>query len=166
MKRLLLCRHAKSSWKDPDLSDVERPLNRRGKRDAPLMGRRLADLGIAVDALLSSPAVRARKTARLLARELAYPKGEISLLPGLYGASVATLVRIVHHLDNNWETVLLVGHNPEFALGAAFLGGIQLPHLPTSGVVALEFPCSDWQQLEQGSGRLLFFEYPKKRAPR
>ncbi len=162
MKRLLLCRHAKSSWKDPTLADRDRPLNGRGKRDAPMMGERLADRGVAPDAMVSSPAKRARKTARHLAKRLRFPVSSIRIVDEIYGATPAVLLACIHRFEPSWNQVVLVGHNNELTLLANRLGGLAIDNVPTAGVVCLDFPVASWQDIQEGSGSLVFFDYPKK----
>ena len=162
MKRLVLCRHAKSSWKDPSLADRDRPLSGRGKRDAPLMGERLAARGIMPDAVVSSPARRARKTAKHLARKLFYPLNRIRIVDRIYGAAPHDLLDCIHGFDPAWEQVVMVGHNNEFTILANLLGGLAIGNVPTAGVVCLDFPVTSWQDVEEGNGSLVFFDYPKK----
>ncbi|HEB51019.1 MAG TPA: histidine phosphatase family protein [Desulfobulbus sp.] len=162
MKRLLLCRHAKSSWKDPSLADRDRPLNRRGKRDAPLMGERLAARGIVPDAMVTSPARRARKTAKHLARKLGYPLAGIRIIDAIYGATPAVLLDCIHRFDPAWQQVIMVGHNNEFTLLANMLGRMTIGNVPTAGIVCLDFSVSSWQDVDAGGGSPVFFDYPKK----
>ena len=98
MKKLVLIRHAKSSWKNPGLRDFDRPLNKRGKADAPEMGRRLALRSLMPDRLLSSPAKRAIRTAEIIAGAIGFPAGRISRMDRLYGAGVAELIGILQGL--------------------------------------------------------------------
>jgi phosphohistidine phosphatase len=112
MKRLTLVRHAKSSWKNAALADSDRPLSGRGKQDAPRMGAFLASQGIVPDIILASPARRARKTAQLLAAAIPAAAGRILLDPALYEASAEALLERVRALDETWQHVMLVGHNP------------------------------------------------------
>ena len=165
MKRLTLVRHAKSGQKDGSIPDFDRPLASRGKQDAPEMGRRLAARGCAPDAVVTSPAKRARKTAEKVARELSYPAESIHLEPDVYEASVSTLLAIVRGFDDAWGHVMLVGHNPGFEDLANALGNPGLDKLPTCGVVCLDFPASSWGEVQPGSGSLVFFDYPKNDAP-
>lgn len=161
-KRLLICRHAKSSWHDTALSDMARPLNKRGERDAPEMGRRLKHRGLRPDLIMASPAVRARTTAEILATKLDYPGQDIRILPELYAASVATLLALLKNIDPKIATVLMVGHNPECTSLVNILGGLQIENVPTCGIVALEFAQISWAELAPGKGDLLFWDYPKK----
>lgn len=162
MKRLILCRHAKSSWKDITLEDIDRPLNKRGKNDAPEMGRRLAKSGIKPDAIVSSPAKRARKTARQLARMLGFKKKNVIILDKIYAASVEELLDIIRRFDDAADLVILVGHNPETTILANILGGLDIDNVPTCGVVALDFAVDSWQDIGKTEGSLVFFDYPKK----
>ena len=159
--RLLICRHAKSSWRDASLSDFDRPLNKRGERDAPEMGRRLAQRSIAPDLIMTSPAVRALATASHYARQLGFPSEQIQRNPLQYSASVATLVGEVRKVDPRVTTLLLVGHNPESTALANALGRLQIDNLPTGGIVALTFPGICWAEMAAGLGTLWFFDFPK-----
>ena len=124
-RRLLICRHAKSSWQDATQSDIERPLNKRGERDAPEMGRRLVRFGIQPDLLLTSPAVRARTTAEQYAQHLGYPPQRMQVHPCLYAATVPVLLALLQKIEEQFNTVMLVGHNPECTALANCLGGLQ-----------------------------------------
>lgn len=161
-KVLLICRHAKSSWQDPDLDDFQRPLNHRGLRDAPEMGRRLAALGLRPDLIMTSPAVRALSTALHYAAALAYPEDRIEKHPEQYAASPAVLLGLLKRVAPQMRTVLLVGHNPESTALANWLGQLSISNIPTSGIVALALTCTAWHDLVPGAARLLFFDYPKK----
>lgn len=163
-KRLLICRHAKSSWRDATLSDFERPLNKRGKRDVPEMGRRLLRLGIQPDLILTSPALRARITAEQYARQLGYPPERLHVNPTQYAATVPILVALLQEMKAQYNTVMLVGHNPECTALANFLGGLHIDNIPTCGIVALDFPVASWQEVVPGKGMLLFFDFPKNHA--
>jgi len=160
--RLLICRHAKSSWQDTSLSDFDRPLNKRGKRDAPEMGRRLVRQGAYPDLIMTSPAARAVATALHYARQLGIPPEQIRRNPAQYEASVPELVRLIHTVDSCVGTLMLVGHNPESTDLANALGGLRIENIPTSGIVALTFFQCAWPDLTAGRGTLLFFDYPKK----
>src|SRR4051794_25222051 len=118
MKTLILVRHAKSSWAQAGLSDFERPLNERGKKDAPEMAQRLKEKDIEIDQFVSSPARRAKKTAKLFAEELNKDKDDIKLVDDLYLATQSAFSSAVEQLDDKYETVALFSHNPgitEFA---------------------------------------------------
>jgi phosphohistidine phosphatase len=162
MKNLVLLRHAKSSWKDQAREDFDRPLNKRGRQDAPRMGQRLAMLGERPDMILASPARRARKTAELIAAAWNYEKSAIRFDPVIYEAEVATLVELVRHLDNAWQDVMLVGHNPGLTDLANVLAPCRLDNIVTCGVVKLAFEVGSWQDVRLNCGRLLYYDYPRK----
>lgn len=161
-KQLLICRHAKSSWQDVNLSDFERPLNKRGERDAPEMGRRLAQRGIRPDLIMTSPAARALATAIHYAGQLDYPLERLERNPLQYATSVPALIKILQEVDNRINTLMLVGHNPESTDLANALGHLMIDNIPTSGIVALAFSLPAWEEIGVGKGELLFFDFPKK----
>ena len=162
MKTLYLVRHAKSSWDDPSLDDIDRPLNPRGKKDAPEMGDRLKKLKILPDLLLTSPGKRARSTAKKIARQIGYPKKEILIDDALYHGSDDMLIDIVKNLPDSKQSVMLFGHNPGFTAFANQLCNINIYNIPTAGVVAIDFHIDSWKDAEPGKGELVFFDYPKK----
>ena len=166
MKRLYLIRHAKSSWAEPGLRDFDRPLNNRGKLDAPFMGMRLADQGIRPDLMLASPAKRARKTAKCIAEAVAYPAKEIVFIDAIYEAAVADLFGIVGQAPDDVGVLFLVGHNYAITDLAESLTGQSLGNIPTGGIAGIEFAVSAWSEIALGSGRLLFLDYPKKHDDR
>jgi len=145
MKTLLLMRHAKSSWKDPGIADHERPLNDRGQRDAPRMGRLLDEKGLVPDLILSSTAVRARRTAEIVAENCGYD-GELALNADIYDSGVETLVGVISKIADKAARPLLVGHNPGleellFALTRAE------EHLSTAAIARIALPIDTWREL-------------------
>ncbi len=164
MKELFLVRHAKSSWEDPTLSDFDRPLNRRGKEDAPFMGEHLRHLGVKPDLILSSPARRAKKTAKIMAEKLGYPKDKIEWVELIYEATPQALLYLVCQLPDDAKHVVIVGHNPGLTMLSNILGDITIDNIPTSGVVAIAFDASRWYEACRMQGHTILFEYPKKVA--
>ena len=162
-KRLLICRHAKSSWLDDSLGDFDRPLSKRGERDAPEMGRRLMQRGIRPDLIMTSPAARALSTALHYAGQVGYPLDQLQRNPIQYAATVPVLIKMVQEIEPQVNTLFLVGHNPESTALANVLGGLVIDNIPTSGIVALEFPVVSWRELAANTGTLLFFDFPKKK---
>jgi phosphohistidine phosphatase len=160
MKHLTLLRHAKSSWKDPECDDFDRPLNKRGRQNAPLIGQRLAMLGEVPEIIISSPAKRARRTAELVAAALPYQASAIRYEPCIYEAGLGTLVELVSQLDDDWQKVMLVGHNPGLTDLANALAPCKLDNIVTCGVVKLAFRVDSWRDIQFHSGRLLFYDYP------
>jgi phosphohistidine phosphatase len=166
VKTLYLVRHAKSSWADATLADHERPLNKRGLRDAPTMGQRLAEKKVKVDAMWVSPALRAVETARLLAQAVNISKKSVEIHDRLYSSSIDDLLFEIGSCSEKVKSLLIVGHNPVLTELADFLidkrQAAEIMAIPTCGIVALEFSGSSWQQIKKNEGRFLFFDYPKK----
>ncbi len=161
MKILTLVRHAKSDWKDASLSDRQRPLNRRGKRDAPEMGRRIARHGIRPSLIITSPAVRAWKTAKIIAREIGYPTEFLQREDALYLASLNDLLDAVVAQDNGFNSLMVVGHNPGMTDFANFLVPGLTNNLPTAGVVSVQIEGDDWSLYRQPATELNAYDYPK-----
>src|SRR5688572_4344414 len=146
MKTLLVLRHAKSSWNDPARDDHERPLNKRGRRDAPRMGELLREYGLIPDVVISSDAVRARLTAEAVAETARYA-GEILLDPHLYLASPADILSLLPTVRENAETVMIVGHNPGLEeLIEQLTGGRH--DLPTAALARIGLPIDQWRDLK------------------
>ncbi len=165
LRRVTLLRHAKSSWDTPGHADHDRPLNKRGKRDAPIMGKRLLERGARPSLILSSTAKRARETAKLVAAEINYPREFIQSEAALYLATPEKILSVIATQDDNFHDLLVIGHNPGMTELAAQLSGRPIGNLPTAGVVCVEFKLNDWSELGSKKGNLLYFDYPKARAP-
>lgn len=159
MKYLTLIRHAKSSWDSPGLADIGRPLNGRGQRDAPEMGRRLEHIGFAPDLVLVSPALRARQTAEAILGALG-TKPPLRVDETLYMAGRAALLDIIR-ANAAVGHLVLVGHNPGLTLLANHLGACDLDNIPTAGIVrfAVQGKHGD---IERDALRVLDFDYPKR----
>jgi phosphohistidine phosphatase len=166
MKTLILVRHAKSSWTDPSLSDHDRPLNERGRRDAPFMGKVLADRGIKPDAILSSSAVRAFETAKFFAGALGWEPASIAVRPEIYHADSEAMLELIAGLDDAAETVLIFGHNPIFTYLANLFTDRYLDNLPTCGIFAVEFAVEHWSEARPRAGKFLFQEFPRTYFPK
>ncbi len=143
------------------LRDSERPLNKRGRRDAPEMGRRIREHGIRPSLIVSSPALRAWTTARLIAAEIGYPVEFLQRERGLYLASVDEILDVVAAQDEGFNSLMIFGHNPGFTDFANFLCPGLTSNLPTAGVVSVEIDRDDWQLYERPPVRLLVHDYPK-----
>ena len=164
MKELILVRHAKSSWKDPTLSDHERPLNKRGKRDAPEMGERLARSGYEPDLIVSSSAVRALDTARTIAGMLGYPRERIAVEERLFHAGVAELLHVIQGVDDSVDILMLFGHNPGLTDLANHLGPREIFNMPTCAVLHLRFQGDTWSAVGDVPGDEVIYDYPKRAA--
>lgn len=162
MKTLYLIRHAKSDWSDESLSDFDRPLNKRGAKDAPLMGSHLADQGIRPDLIISSPAVRAKTTAKAFAKALSYPPESIRYDHNLYACDVETILSIIRNVDVNVDTLMLFGHNPELTECANLITGGDIDNIPICGVVEMRLKNDSWESIGANSAELRSFDFPKK----
>ena len=162
MKTLTVVRHAKSSWKDPYLADRERPLNKRGNRDAPVMGQRIQAHAIRPSLIVSSPATRAWTTAKIVAREIAYPLEFLQRDDRLYHASRARILEVIADQDAGFNSLMIVGHNPGLTDFANFLSPGLTGNVPTAGVVSVEIDRDDWNLAGQLRTRLVVYDYPKK----
>lgn len=162
MKLLLLARHAKSSWDYPELTDFERPLNKRGRRDAPYIGKVLNDLKVNPDKIISSPALRAYYTARTIASRIGYPLEYIETSEIIYEADAGEMIEFIRGTDDKINSLMLFGHNPSLTLTSNYLSDRSLDNIPTCAIVAIEFPVDSWKDVKTDSGQMKFFEYPKK----
>jgi phosphohistidine phosphatase len=165
MKRLFLIRHAKSSWDDTSLADIDRPLNARGLKAAPMMGKRLRERAIHPDFMITSPALRATATCTLIADKLGFADNKIKIEPALYHASDAQILQVVRQVPDRKdaeEVVFLFGHNPGLTEFANRLLGERLLNIPTCGVVEAEVHVPHWADTAWGCGKLISFDFPKK----
>jgi phosphohistidine phosphatase len=161
MKILTLVRHAKSDWKDPTLSDKQRPLNRRGERDAPELGRRIVKHDIRPSLIIASPAVRAWTTAKIIATEINYPAEFLQREDSLYLASLNDLLDAVAAQEEGFNSLMVVGHNPGMTEFANFLVPGITNNLPTAGVVSVHIESDDWSLHQQPETKLVTYDYPK-----
>ena len=159
MKSLLVVRHAKSSWEWDDLHDFDRPLNERGKRDAPEMARRLVSAGVIPDLLVSSPAERAKRTAELFAQELG--KEEIQFVPELYHAPVEVFYRVIQNLDDSAGLLAVFSHNPGITAFVNELTKTRVDNMPTCGVFGVQVQAEHWKEFRKAKKEFWFFDYPK-----
>jgi phosphohistidine phosphatase len=160
-KNLFLVRHAKSDWSVSGQKDFERQLNGRGLNDAPKMGRKLYEMGMKPDLIISSPAVRARLTAELIAEQLKYDTDKIVFNEEIYEASVRSLLKVINSIDDKNKTVIIVGHNPTFTYIAESLTKREIGNIPTCGAVQMEFNLNSWKEVSEGTGTLKSYNYPK-----
>jgi phosphohistidine phosphatase len=161
MKTLFLIRHAKSSWDDSTLDDHDRPLNQRGKANAPTMAKRLKKLAIKPDALFSSTAQRAASTAQVFADQLDFPQPKISYDPDLYLASAGMLQDFVGKIENSLNSVLIFGHNPGLTLLVCQVWRLSIDNIPTCGIVSLKFGSSTWEEASFQLPSGATFDFPK-----
>lgn len=164
MKTLTLLRHAKSSWSEAGISDKDRPLNLRGNRDAPVMGRRIKDSPVRPSLILVSKAARAWATAKIIAREISYPREFLQGDDRLYLASVRQILEVLVEQDSGFNSIMVVGHNPGLTELANQLVPDLTPNLPTCGVVAVHIDSEDWNLRGNPPTELVYHDYPKRIA--
>ena len=161
MKTLFLIRHAKSSWDEVGLDDFDRPLNARGKKEAPMMARRLLDKKIKIDAFISSPAKRARKTATSFMKEFKEKKGKIILVKDLYMASDQSFNNTIKDVKNKFDRIAIFSHNPGITEFANSLTDVKIDDMPTCSVFAIKADTKKWDGFKEAKKEFWFLDYPK-----
>lgn len=161
MKKLLLVRHAKSDWGNPALEDFERPLNDRGKKDAPAMAKRLLEKKIIIDAILSSTAKRAAKTAKSFAEVYELKKSRVFFTNDLYMAGDAAFYTAIENAEDKFDTIALFSHNPGLTDFANQLTDARIDNIPTCGVFAIKVNTDTWKEFKNATKEFWFFDYPK-----
>ncbi|HRT67792.1 MAG TPA: histidine phosphatase family protein [Bacteroidota bacterium] len=162
MKTLTLIRHSKSSWEDEDTNDFNRRLTKRGERDAKFMSELLAKQIQKPDLLLTSPTLRAQRTAEYFADAFDIDDDNIINDQGIYDRGAKYIIQFLKNLNNDISSVVLIGHNPDITTLANYFTGEYFDNIPTTGIVAIEFDISTWNEIEDKPGKLLFYEIPKK----
>ncbi|MCG2616053.1 histidine phosphatase family protein [Terrimonas sp. NA20] len=160
-KQLLLIRHAKSSWADFSVKDFDRPLNDRGKRDAPVMAQRLLDKKITIDAFVASPAKRAKKTAEYFISAYDRQKSEIIFIDELYLATPVVFESVIAQLDDRYNTIAVFSHNNGITDYANTLTHTRVDEMPTCAIFAVKATASSWKDFTAAEKEFLFFDYPK-----
>lgn len=161
MKHILIIRHAKSSWDDPSQPDFDRPLNERGKRDAPQMAQRLIARSITIDTFLSSPAKRARKTATLFAAEYQVDKEAIIQIPELYHAAPEQFFGAISQAPDSAHTIAVISHNPGITEFVNLLTEVRIDDMPTCAIFGVQVDTAHWAQFREAAKTFWFFDYPK-----
>ncbi len=160
MKTLLIIRHAKAETSFT-LNDFERPLNERGKKDAPVMAQRLLDKKITIDAFVSSPAKRAKKTAELFCETYGGNDEDIIFISALYHAPAETFYEVIRNLDDPINTAAVFAHNPGITYFVKDLTTVKLDNMPTCAVFAVKANIDHWKDFAKAKREFLFFDYPK-----
>lgn len=161
MKSVIIIRHAKSSWDNIGESDFDRPLNDRGKEDAPKMAKRLLERKVSIDAFISSSAKRARKTAALFIKEFNGDKEDIVLVPELYLAGPDAFFDAIAKAPAAAKTIALFGHNPGITEFANDLTDVRIDDMPTCAIFAVKADIKDWSEFKDAEKQYWFFDYPK-----
>src|SRR5690348_3595826 len=161
-KLLLLIRHAKSSWDDIGQKDFDRPLNERGKNDAPAMAKKIRkEKDVELDAIVSSPAKRALETAKYFAKEFDIKKKHIIEVPKLYEPTIDAFYDAVANIDDDYKAVALFSHNPGITAFANQLTNVHVDDMPTCAVFALRVLADEWKNFQLAEKEFWFFDYPK-----
>jgi phosphohistidine phosphatase len=161
MKTLLLVRHAKSSWDNFSLKDEDRPLNDRGKKNAPEMAKRLRKGKIEIETILTSPAKRAKATAEFFAEEYGIKKNKLIVVPGLYMANRDGFIAAIRNAPQNTAHLAVFSHNNGITEFANLLSETRVDHMPTCSVFAVRCAINSWAEFEVGNNEFYFFDYPK-----
>ncbi len=162
MKNIWIMRHAKSDWSHPDLADFDRPINKRGRFDAPLMGQWMGTLAHRPDLIVSSPARRARQTAELVAKALPFSE-ELQFWEDLYPGSAEITIAAIRELSEELKSILIIGHNPNMEALASTLtaGGALRLKVPTAAVIMLTADIGSWAALSDERAELQGMVTPK-----
>ncbi len=160
MKSLFIVRHAKSSWEFSELSDEERPLLEKGRKRTKKIVKFLTGHDTHLDLILSSHAVRAYETARIIAHGLGYPDNKIELRNGIYHADTDELLDQLFGIDDQFKSVMIVGHNPGFTRFANYFLNGEIDWLPTSGVVRIDFDTDKWHEIMDAAYSTGFIVFP------
>ncbi len=162
MKTAYIIRHAKSSWSNHDITDFERPLNERGKRDAPQMAKRILDRNLSIDLFVSSSAVRAKETCNFFSAAFGVDNKKIIYLDRLYHASPETIEKVIGSVDNSYNSVAVFTHNPGVTdYVNNLIPDLTIDNMPTCGVFCVEADVEEWEKFASAHKRFVFFDYPK-----
>ena len=161
MKTLFIIRHGKSSWDFPKLPDKKRPLLKKGTNRTKKIGKYLSDNNIKVDLIISSPAVRALETARIIAKAIHYPKEQIEINNNIYESDEESILEVIENLPNEIDSVMIFGHNPTFTYLSNYFLKDKIDWLPTSGTVSVSFITNDWSKIESADRKINFVLSPK-----
>lgn len=161
MKKITFIRHAKSDWNLPELMDFDRPLNERGRNNAPNMGARMAKYEECPQLILLSAAVRTKETMKLFSEKAGWQDCKKIEKDWLYLASPQEYIKTVEKLANDLHYICFCGHNPTITAIINYYSGENLVNVPTCGLGMIEFDVDDWSSISRDSGRLMHYDYPK-----
>ena len=160
MKRLILIRHSKSSWKDHSLTDFNRPLNKRGKSDGPLMANYLKSKINKIDYLHSSSSIRTFETSKYFIEKIQY--GKVEYDESLYHSSASSILHLISNYSENYQSAMIIAHNPGLTNLINKLTNISLDNLPTTGLAKIDFNCNFWGDISFNNSRLVDLRFPKQ----
>ena len=160
MKSLIIVRHCKSSWKDPSLSDFDRPLNKRGNIDGELMSNYLREKEKKIDKLILSTSIRTRLTSKYFIEKIHF--NSISYLDELYHASYSEIIKIISKIENNFNNIMVIGHNPGLTELINHFTDMRIYNIPTSGIIKVEFEEDKWSKITENKGKIVYKKFPKE----
>ena len=160
MKKLVLIRHAKSSWKDMSLTDFNRPLNGRGKSDGPLMASYLSNKFDNFDFLHSSSSVRTFETSKYFIKQIQF--GKILYDDNLYHCSSSSILEMIMNYSDDYQSAVIIAHNPGLTNLINNITSISLDNLPTTGIAEIEFNCNSWSKVSNENSNLVDLKFPKQ----
>ncbi|MFA5117351.1 MAG: histidine phosphatase family protein [Candidatus Omnitrophota bacterium] len=161
MKRLYLIRHAKSNKDIPGIKDRDRPLNKRGEKEARDTGKHLKKRGITVQAVYTSPATRALDTARAIARKIGFSRKKIKVVNALYYSNIPKLLKVIKNIDDKAGSAIIFGHNPEFLNLVNYLSGRLTQEFRPCGVFGIDFSVDSWKKVARKKGKIVFSHSPE-----
>ena len=160
MKKLVITRHSKSSWKDLSLTDFHRPLNNRGKSDGPIMSRYLSSKITKIDFLHSSSSVRTFETSKFFISKIEFKN--IKYDDNLYHCSAQSIIRLIKNYPEHHNTVMIIAHNPGLTNLINMITHVNLDNLPTSGIANIDFDCDSWNNISIENSNLVDLKFPKQ----
>lgn len=163
MKTVYFIRHAKSN-QNTQCVDFDRPLNKRGEKDAPFMAKRLKHFKVKPDIIVSSPAKRALDTSLIIVKTIKYPTKDILVEKSLYDSTYSEYIKTLQSLDNKYKNVFIVGHNPAITEVCEILSNSIIGNIPTAGILCIKFNTDNFEDIKPNTGKVLFFDLPKKHS--
>lgn len=161
MKRLILLRHAKSDWSNIELTDFQRPLNERGRKDAPEMGRRIRKTEFNPEIILVSTANRTKETISLFVSAAEWEKTDLIEKDWLYLASQEEYIKYIEKMHDEVTHLCICGHNPTISNVINYFAGESITNVPTCGIAVIDFEFDSWKEIGFDTGKLIYYDYPK-----
>ena len=159
-KKLIIVRHSKSSWKDLSLDDFNRPLNKRGKEDGPIISNYLSKKINFIDFLHSSSSVRTFETSKFFTERIKF--GKVKYDDSLYHSSSGSILNLIKNYSNEYSSVMLIAHNPGLTHLINQITNISLDNLPTTGLAEIHFSCNKWNEISSKNSNLIDLKFPKQ----
>ena len=162
IRNICFVRHAKSNWDHPGLSDFDRPLDKRGLHDAPMMAGKMKDMHLVPDLIITSGANRAKSTAEFFKKEFDIPADRFVVNNRIYEASTETIFSIIREAPDTARFLYVFGHNPTFTWVANSISGVHIDNVPTCGIVHVQVMINSWSKFKPEYAGFIGFHYPKQ----